>query len=48
MKSKNEDKEEKWGYVCGGEKTKGKKKRKEKEQTYGWKKNEEIRKNKLK
>ena len=32
MKLKNEDKEEKWGYVCGGEK------RKEKERTYGWKK----------
>ena len=31
MKFKNEDKE-KWGYVCGGEKTR------EKEQTYGWKK----------
>ena len=36
MKLKNEDKEEKWGYVCGGEKTW--EKRKEKEQTYGWKK----------
>ena len=32
MKSKNKDKEEKWVYMCGGEK------RKEKEQTYGWKK----------
>ena len=41
MKSKNEDKEEKWGFVHGGEK------RKEKEQTYGWKKNEERRKIKL-
>ena len=30
MKSKNEDKEEKWGYVRGGEKTKGKKKKKRK------------------
>ena len=30
MKSKNEDKEEKWGYVRGGEKTKGKKKEKKK------------------
>ena len=29
MKSKNEDKEEKWGYVRGGE-TKGKKKEKKK------------------
>ena len=31
MKIKNEDKEEKWGYMCGGEKNKRKKKRKEKE-----------------
>ena len=35
MKFKNEDKE-KWGYVCGGEKTR--EKRTEKEQTYRWKK----------
>ena len=37
------------GDTCVEEKKqKEKKKRKEKEQTYGWKKNEEIRKNKLK
>ena len=35
------------GDTCVEEKQK-EKKRKEKEQTYGWKKNEEIRKNKLK
>ena len=28
MKSKNEDKEEKWGYMCGGEKTRENKKNK--------------------
>ena len=47
MKSKNEDKEEKWGNVRGGEKTKGKKKKRKR--TNVWmEKNEEIRKNKLK
>ena len=46
MKSKNEDKEEKRGYVRGGE-TKGKKKKRKR--TNVWmEKNEEIRKNKLK
>ena len=28
MKIKNEDKEEKWGYMCGGEKTRENKKNK--------------------
>ena len=36
------------GDTCVEEKKQKEKKRKEKEQTYGWKKNEEIRKNKLK
>ena len=48
MKIKNEDKEEKWGYMCGGEKNNRKKKRKEKKKKRIDGKMKERRKNKIK